>query len=178
MFLYHLFSSNSIVSICSVTFLWTMKSISLVPVIAITYWLIALFSNMANHELNSGESLYCHQMPQLKRHYSLKMDIFLKAIEFETNPFGMYPSLQKQSSGGVLLKRCCLRPATLLKKILWHRCFLVNFAKSSRTPFSYNNSGACFWGYGIWFISLFFYYNNLAVLTFPVIKFVLHFVGF
>ena len=28
-----------------------------------------------------------------------------------------------------------LRPATLLKKRLWHRCFPVNFAKYLRTPF-------------------------------------------
>ena len=28
-----------------------------------------------------------------------------------------------------------LRPVTLLKKRLWHRCFLVNFAKFLRTPF-------------------------------------------
>ena len=28
-----------------------------------------------------------------------------------------------------------LRPATILKKRLWHRCFLVNFAKFLRTPF-------------------------------------------
>ena len=28
-----------------------------------------------------------------------------------------------------------LRPATLLKKRLWHRCFPVNFAKFLRTPF-------------------------------------------
>ena len=59
---------------------------------------------------------------------------------------------QKQSSGGVLRnfakfagKHLCqtlffnkvvdLRPATLLKKSLWHRCFPVNFAKFIRTPF-------------------------------------------
>ena len=30
-----------------------------------------------------------------------------------------------------------LRHATLLKKILWHRCFPVNFVKSLRTPFLY-----------------------------------------
>ena len=29
-----------------------------------------------------------------------------------------------------------LRPATLLKKRLWHRCFPVNLAKLLRTPFS------------------------------------------
>ena len=34
-----------------------------------------------------------------------------------------------------------LRPATLLKKSLWHRCFPVNFAKFLRTPFLQNTSG-------------------------------------
>ena len=34
-----------------------------------------------------------------------------------------------------------LKPATLLKRRLWHRCFLVNFAKFLRTPFSQNTSG-------------------------------------
>ena len=33
------------------------------------------------------------------------------------------------------------RPATLLKKRLWHRCFSVNFAKFLRTPFLENTSG-------------------------------------
>ena len=34
-----------------------------------------------------------------------------------------------------------VRPATLLKKRLWHGCFPVNFAKFSRTPFLQNTSG-------------------------------------
>ena len=34
-----------------------------------------------------------------------------------------------------------LRPATLLKKRLWHRCFSVNFAKFLRTHFLQNTSG-------------------------------------
>ena len=33
------------------------------------------------------------------------------------------------------------RPATLLKKSLWYRCFHVNFAKFLRTPFLHNTSG-------------------------------------
>ena len=41
--------------------------------------------------------------------------------------------------------RLCLerikRPAALLKKRLWHRCFPVNFAKFLRTPVSQNTSG-------------------------------------
>ena len=32
-------------------------------------------------------------------------------------------------------KVACLRPSTLLKKRLCHRCFLVNFVKFLRTPF-------------------------------------------
>ena len=32
-------------------------------------------------------------------------------------------------------------PATLFKKILWHRCFYVNFAKFLGTPFLQNTSG-------------------------------------
>ena len=34
-----------------------------------------------------------------------------------------------------------LRPTTLLKKRLWHKCFLVNFGKFLRTPFWQNTSG-------------------------------------
>ena len=34
-----------------------------------------------------------------------------------------------------------LRPANLLKKRLWHRCFPVNFTKFLRTPFLQNTSG-------------------------------------
>ena len=34
-----------------------------------------------------------------------------------------------------------MRPATLLKKRLWHRCFRVNFAKFLRQPFLQNTFG-------------------------------------
>ena len=34
-----------------------------------------------------------------------------------------------------------LRPATLCKKRLWHRCFPVNFRKFLKTPFLQNTSG-------------------------------------
>ena len=37
-----------------------------------------------------------------------------------------------------------LRPATLLKKRLWHRRFLANFARFPRTPFSQKPLGDCF----------------------------------
>ena len=38
-------------------------------------------------------------------------------------------------------KVVCLRPATLLKKRLWHWCFPVNFVKFLRAPFLQNTSG-------------------------------------
>ena len=34
-----------------------------------------------------------------------------------------------------------LRPATVFKKRLWHKCFPVNFVKFLRTPFLQNTSG-------------------------------------
>ena len=46
-----------------------------------------------------------------------------------------------------------LRPATLLKKRLWHRCFAVNFAKFLTTPFLQNTSGRlllCFMAFSDW----------------------------
>ena len=71
---------------------------------------------------------------------------------------------QKQSPGCVILKKVFLkisqkftgkhmcqsllfnkvagpRPATLIKKRLWHRCFPVNFAKFLRTSFSIEHLG-------------------------------------
>ena len=41
-------------------------------------------------------------------------------------------------------RRCSvksLRPATLLKKRLWHRCFLVSFVKFLRISFPHNSPG-------------------------------------
>ena len=38
-------------------------------------------------------------------------------------------------------KVASFRPATLLKKRLWHRCFPVNFAKFLRTPFYRTSPG-------------------------------------
>ena len=36
------------------------------------------------------------------------------------------------------------RPAALLKKSVWHRCFPVNFAKFLRRPFLQNTFNGCF----------------------------------
>ena len=42
-------------------------------------------------------------------------------------------------------KLAVLRPATLLKKRLWHKFFPVNFAKFLRITFLQNTSSGCFW---------------------------------
>ena len=47
----------------------------------------------------------------------------------------------RSSSPEVFWKKGVLRPATFLKKRLWHRCFPVNFAKFQRTPSLQNTSG-------------------------------------
>ena len=47
--------------------------------------------------------------------------------------------IREAATGGVL--RNFARPATLLKKRLWHRCFPVGFAIFLRTPFLQNTSG-------------------------------------
>ena len=90
---------------------------------------------------------------------SIKLDSFgVKAIVTKTfakkkriinfSKWILSQDFQKQSSRSVLLftgKQLCqslffkkvagLRPATLLKKRLWRRCFSVNVVKFLRTPF-------------------------------------------
>ena len=50
------------------------------------------------------------------------------------------------------------RPATFLKKKLWHRHFRVNFAKFLRTPFSQNTSG----GLLLYKVYIFGFLNKLS----------------
>ena len=78
-----------------------------------------------------------------------KHGLLLNSFSIKTEAVVRRCSLKKvflktsqNSQGGKLLcqrlflnKVSGLRPATLLKKRLWHRCFPVNFAKFSRRPF-------------------------------------------
>ena len=45
-----------------------------------------------------------------------------------------------------------LKPATLFKKRLWHRCFPVNFTKFLRTPFLQNTTGGSFCQIFLYFV--------------------------
>ena len=70
-----------------------------------------------------------------------------------------------------------LRPATILKKRFWHRCFSVNFAKFSGTPFFIEHLWRLllnefrvpyfFLNYALWFFSLII---SFSFLTFIVVK--------
>ena len=54
-----------------------------------------------------------------------------------------------------------LKPATLLKKRLWHRCFLVNFEKFLRAPFYRTPLGDCF--YFCYLLDI-----NISIIEIPV----------
>ena len=74
--------------------------------------------------------------------------------------------------GLFLNKVAGLRPATLLKKRLWHKCFLVNFTKFLRTPFFINTSGGCLWisvHLKFWLDNYWWLYLNFVV-TFLTIR--------
>ena len=70
------------------------------------------------------------------RRYSLKKVFFKISRNSQENTCARVSFFNKVAG---------LRPATLLKKRLWHRCFPVNFAKFLRNLFSQNTSSGCFW---------------------------------
>ena len=55
-------------------------------------------------------------------------------------PLHLLEIVQRQWRGSIKKKMLGLRPATLLKKRLWHRCFHVNFAEFLRTHLLKNSS--------------------------------------
>ena len=60
-------------------------------------------------------------------------------------PFVLFNWVEKYHGEiGAFYIRSGLRPATLLKKKLWHRCFPVIFVKFLRTPFYRTPLGDCF----------------------------------
>ena len=100
----------------------------------------------------------------------LDLNIIIKEGQFSSKLFDKkygfnfsIVRLQKQSSRGVLRNFTkihrktpvaeslffSLRPATLLKRGFWNRCFPVNFAEFLGTPFLQNISSRCFCGYYI-----------------------------
>ena len=63
---------------------------------------------------------------------SRRLEVFCKKGVFRN----FVKSTRKHLYQSLFCKKvAALRPATLLKKRLWHKCFQVNFGKFSRTPF-------------------------------------------
>ena len=88
-----------------------------------------------------------------KSYYFLNVSKVVLFIVFMMNPFltviKTYSFVSPEAATrGVLyekvfleISRSCLRPATLLKKRLWHKCFPVNFVKFLRRSFLQSTSG-------------------------------------
>ena len=88
-----------------------------------------------------------------KSYYFLNISKVVWFIVFMMNPFltviKTYSFVSPEAATrGVLyekvfleISRSCLRPATLLKKRLWHKCFPVNFVKFLRRSFLQSTSG-------------------------------------
>ena len=69
----------------------------------------------------------------------MKKDVLRNFTKFTGKHLSQGPFFNKVAGlkPATLLKyRLAQRPATLIKKRLWGRCFPVNFAKFLRTPFS------------------------------------------
>ena len=75
-------------------------------------------------------------LPLLLKHFWLLSKI-LCLLKFWKFSFPVFRSKLTKSNH----QKCFIRPATILKKRLWHRCFPVNFAKFSRTHPLRNTSG-------------------------------------
>ena len=67
-------------------------------------------------------------------------DIYLRIRSCDLR-VGLHNIIVRTYGMGLGLFKREKRPATLLKKRLWHRCFLVNSMKFLRTPFLQSTSG-------------------------------------
>ena len=132
-----------------------------------TLWSIANFGNKTNELPFLDETMIITAVKiyqikifrrcSWKRTANFKGWITMNALVIETQTFFVIKTKKIRSSHrrcsieiGVLKKFTNLslffnknagRPAALLKKRLWHKCFPVNFVKFFKTPFLQNTSG-------------------------------------
>ena len=122
--------------------------------------------------------LLSNELPQSKRKISPLIDGISEFLYFQIKrSFTKELTLLQKQPTEVLYKKGVLwnfvkfiglRPANLLKKRLWHRCFPVNFTKFLRTPFLQNTSGRL-----LLFIVQWPYRMTLTLITFG---FLFHFI--
>ena len=108
-----------------------------------------LDSNFSSHSKNLRKSAYytatCIQLMFFKFFWALFMffELFSPLNYYGTFPvnlaFQQYDIWRETilffGQFSQFPQGTCLRPATLLKKSLWHKCFPVNLTKFLRTPF-------------------------------------------
>ena len=103
---------------------------------------------------NNLKGLYFKNHPA-KVKYGVIMEISTEAVAQRCSVKKMFLKVSQNSQENICARDCFLiksglRPATLLKKSLWHRCFPADFMKFLRTPFFLKNTSG-----GRFFIYLF-----------------------
>ena len=102
---------------------------------------------------------------RMRKLYS-KMSVW-KNLKFIRHSFQTLEAVARRCSVRKGVLRNFARPATLLKKRLWHRHFPVNFAKFLRTPFLQNTSGGCssfYWTINFSLSSILFDFADMLIL--------------
>ena len=96
----------------------------------------ALCLNKGDHIREDTYEKKCYVLEAFFRNCSVKK-VFLKNSQNSQENICVRVSflIKLQASDLFFNKVAGLKPATLLKKRLWHRCFLMNFEKFLRTPF-------------------------------------------
>ena len=100
---------------------------------------------MSASQCQANLKTYTESLGQkLKKDFAFETEPYSKVWVWKNLKFTLFSnfgSSRSEARKGAL--RNFARPAALLKKRLWHRCFLLNFAKFLRTPFLWNTSGGC-----------------------------------
>ena len=96
----------------------------------------ALCLNKGDHIREVTYEKKCYVLEAFFRNCSVKK-VFLKNSQNSQENICVRVSflIKLQASDLFFNKVAGLKPATLLKKRLWHRCFLMNFEKFLRKPF-------------------------------------------
>ena len=97
---------------------------------------IFIFKALSKNSFFQGKLILCYIFQKFSQHkidHSWKLlNTFAKSSILDVD-LDLNMSLHRRFCSICFWKN--LRPATLLKKRFWHRCFSVNFAKFLRTPF-------------------------------------------
>ena len=104
------------------------------------------------NQTNYAESIHITKIyfPCLSRVFLIIIQSLLVFLRHISIPISFINCLSFRSSRPEVLREEG-RPATLLKKRLWHSCFPVNFTKFLRTPFLQNTSDGCFYSFLFFF---------------------------